>query len=41
MSEEQLIDIEKLTQDAHNFNKGTVGGGRIDGTLTVRIRCWP
>lgn len=29
MSEEQLIDIEKLTQDAHNFNKGTVGGAEL------------
>lgn len=36
MTEEKVISIEELMQDAHNFNKGTSGGGRIDGTLPQR-----
>lgn len=39
--EEKVIDIQELTQDKHNFNKGTEGGGKIDGTLSQRIRSRP
>ena len=28
MSKEKVINIEELTQDEHNFNKGTEGGGQ-------------
>ena len=26
----EVVDIDDLIQDDHNFNKGTEGGGRID-----------
>lgn len=29
MSKEKVINIEELTQDEHNFNKGTVGGAEL------------
>ena len=29
MTEEKVINIEELTQDEHNFNKGTVGGAEL------------
>jgi hypothetical protein len=41
MTEEKVINIEELTQDEHNFNKGTEGGGRINGTLPQRAGCRP
>lgn len=41
MTDEKVINIEDLTQDEHNFNKGTEGGDRINGTLSQRTRCGP
>ena len=29
MAEEKIIDIAELTQDGHNFNKGTAEGQRL------------
>jgi hypothetical protein len=29
MTEEKVINIEELTQDEHNFNKGTEGGAEL------------
>jgi hypothetical protein len=41
MDKENVLNIEELVQDSHNFNKGTEGGGKIDGTLPQRIRSRP
>lgn len=41
MSEEKVINIEELCQDKHNFNQGTVGGGKTYGAFSPGTRGWP